>query len=131
MRAKTLLLTLAFYGLSDRASAQAAAAQPALGVGDAVQGERLYRGRCGGCHALDRDRYGPRHRGVFGRRVASVPGYRYSSALAALSFTWDAATLDRWLEDPGRVAPGTYMTTRTGGSQQRTDIIAYLRALSS
>jgi cytochrome c len=113
------------------AALAAATAFPALAAppaGDAARGEKLYGGRCGLCHALDANRFGPRHRGVYGRRVASVPGFRYSKALAARDFTWSAETLDAWLADPKRFAPGTSMGARTASAQDRADLIAYLRA---
>ena len=46
-------------------------------AGDAVHGKELYESRCGGCHSLDQNRVGPKHRGVVGRKVASVPDYDY------------------------------------------------------
>ena len=107
------------------------AASPALAGpfdGDAVRGERLYGGRCGFCHTLDSNRFGPRHRGVYGRRVAAVADFHYSQALAAKRFTWDATTLDAWLADPKRFVPGTAMGVRTPSAQDRADLIAYLRA---
>ncbi len=107
-----------------------AAPATAHAAGDPAQGERLYASRCTFCHTLDQDRIGPRHRGVYGRRVASVPGYRYSAALAAQTFTWDAARLDSWLADPGATVPGTRMFGRVKSAQDRADLIAYLRSVS-
>ena len=109
----------------------AATATPAFAaplIGDAARGERLYGGRCGFCHSLDGNRFGPRHRGVYGRHVAAVPDFRYSKALAARTFTWNADTLDAWLADPKRFVPGTSMGARTASPQDRADLIAYLRA---
>lgn len=96
--------------------------------GDAARGERLYGGRCGFCHSLDANRFGPRHRGVYGRHVAAVPDFRYSKALASRDFTWNAQTLDAWLADPKRFAPGAAMGAKTASAQDRADLIAYLRA---
>ena len=96
--------------------------------GDASRGAALYQQRCGACHSLDADRVGPRHRGVFGRRAASVEGYQYSDALRRLNVTWDAESLDRWLADPTSVAPGTAMGVSTPEAQDRADIIAYLNS---
>src|SRR3546814_4760764 len=48
------------------------------------EGRVLYQGRCGGCHSVETNRIGPRHRGVVGRPVASVPDYDYSPALKQL-----------------------------------------------
>jgi cytochrome c len=123
MRSLLLTVVICVAGLGP-------AAQAAL-PGDAARGERLYQSRCGFCHSPDHDRFGPRHRGVFGRRAASVPGYRYSAALAAQTFTWNAATLDRWLEDPRRFVPGAAMSARTKDPQQRADLIAYLKSLGA
>jgi cytochrome c len=121
-------------GLGVRRLALAAAllltASPVLAdppAGDPAHGEKLYRSRCGACHALDRNKTGPRHRGVFGRPVATVPDFRYSRALAGQSFVWDADRLDAWLADPKRFAPGTSMGARTPSPQDRADLIAYLR----
>jgi cytochrome c len=104
-----------------------AAAQPAPS-GDAARGERLYAARCGACHSLDANRIGPRHRGVVGRRAASLSDFNYSPALRRLDTTWDAASLDRWLTNPAAMAPGTAMGIRVAAAQERADIIAYLRA---
>ena len=45
----------------------------ALTPGDAARGAQIYE-RCLACHAIDRDRTGPHHAGLFGRRGGSVPG---------------------------------------------------------
>ncbi|EJL26015.1 cytochrome c2 [Caulobacter sp. AP07] len=107
-------------------AASSAAAGPL--DGDAARGERLYGGRCGFCHALDKNRSGPRHRGIYGRHVAAVTDFHYSKALAARDFIWDAASLDAWLADPKRFVPGTSMGARVPSAQDRADLIAYLRA---
>jgi hypothetical protein len=49
-------------------------------TGDANRGETLYEA-CQDCHSLDKNDVGPRHRGVFGRKAASLPDYDYSDAL--------------------------------------------------
>src|SRR6516164_11163944 len=80
--------------------------------GDPARGEQIY-GRCRACHSIDRDRTGPRHAGLIGRRVGSVPGFDYSSALrkaGAAGLEWNEATLKKFLEDPAGFLPGTRMT---------------------
>ena len=43
---------------------------------------------------------------------------------------WDAATLDRWLEDPQAVVPGNLMTfAGLKDARQRADLVAYLKAV--
>src|SRR5689334_3977583 len=49
-------------------------------AGDADRGEQIYQA-CTDCHSLDKNDVGPRHRGVFGRKAASLPDYDYSDAL--------------------------------------------------
>lgn len=96
--------------------------------GDAERGATLYQQRCGACHSLDANRVGPKHRGVYGRQPATVPGFQYSAALQRLKAAWDAETLDRWLTNPTAMAPGTAMGIRVPQEQDRADIIAYLRS---
>jgi cytochrome c len=98
--------------------------------GDPARGEQIY-GRCLACHAIDRDRTGPRHAGLIGRRVGSVPGFNYSPALrkaGAAGMVWDEATLNKFLENPTHFLPGTrmgYAGIKDG--QERADLIAYLK----
>ncbi|MFX9962091.1 hypothetical protein ABTP39_19090, partial [Acinetobacter baumannii] len=75
-------------------------------------------------------RIGPLHRGVVGRRVASVPGYAYSPALKKLTGVWTPVRLDRWLQNPQAVAPGTRMYFSVANPAERAAIIAYLESVS-
>ena len=93
--------------------------------GNPIRGKTLYAA-CMGCHSLDENDVGPRHRGVVGRRAGSVPGYDYSPALARATFTWTPALLDRWLQGPQKLVPGTKMFFSVANPAQRADIIAYL-----
>jgi cytochrome c len=97
---------------------------------DAALGAEQYTARCGGCHAVDADRVGPRHAGVFGRRAGSVIGFDYSPALKASAVVWDAKTLDRWLANPESVIPGQRMGYSLGDAAIRANVIAFLATLS-
>ena len=77
-------------------------------AGDAARGETVYQA-CQDCHSLDKNDVGPRHRGVFGRKAASLPDYDYSDALKSANIVWNEETLDKWLTDPQAVAPGAKM----------------------
>lgn len=109
-------------------AAGAVAAAPAISPlqGDPARGQALYQA-CSGCHSLDEDDIGPRHRGVVGRRAGSVAEYAYSPALKASGLVWDAATLDRWLTGPQELVAGTKMYFFLSDPQKRADIIAYLQ----
>jgi cytochrome c len=106
----------------------AARSLPAWSAADAARGATLYASKCGGCHALDENRYGPAHRGVFGRKAGSAPGYAYSEALSTSTIVWREDTLDRWLADPEKLIPGQRMSVSVPGEDDRRDLIAYLRA---
>ncbi len=86
--------------------------------------------RCASCHDTGESasqKIGPNLYGIVGRKVASLPGYRYSPALAAQVFVWDRAQLDRWLVNPAALVPGTMMAfAGVDNAQDREAIIAYL-----
>lgn len=119
--AMNLRLRIAFACLALLHAGTSAAA------GDAAAGKALYQSRCAACHALDFNGVGPAHRGVFGRRAAQAPGFEYSEALKASGIVWDDATLERWLADPERVAPGQRMGVSVPDARERSDLIAYLK----
>jgi cytochrome c len=115
------LLTLAG---SNRAEELSAAAPP---VGDPARGEAVYR-RCQGCHSIDQNRVGPKHRGLFGRKAGSLPDFAYSAAMKNSGLVWDERKLDRFLASPRAVVPGTRMTyAGVKDAQERADLIAYLK----
>lgn len=99
---------------------------PALAAGDAGHGAKVYQD-CMLCHSLDKNEFGPRHRGVFGRKAAALPDYDYSPALKASNLTWDEATLDKWLTDPSALVPGTKMIFSVDDAHDRADVIAFLK----
>jgi cytochrome c len=102
----------------------------AIEPGDPVRGEQIYQ-RCFACHAIDRDRTGPRHAGLFGRVAGSVPGFPYSAAMkqaGAKGLVWNEETLNAFLESPTTYIPGTRMGyAGIKDPQERADLIAYLK----
>ena len=100
---------------------------PTAGLrGDPVRGKSLYQG-CEGCHSIDENEVGPKHRGVVGRKAGSLKDYAYSPALKSSGLTWDEANLNRWLSSPSAMVPGTKMFFKIDDAQSRADLIAYLR----
>jgi cytochrome c len=98
----------------------------------AENGKAVFRQTCGICHdaAPDRNRTGPSLFGVVGRKTGAVPGFHYSDANKNSRLSWDPATLDRYLEDPRGVIPGTFMSfPGSKDAQKRHDVIAYLETL--
>lgn len=88
--------------------------------------------RCDGCHSTQagQNKVGPSLAGVFGRSSGSVPGYTYSAALKNAHLTWDAQTLDKFLQNPGGLVHGTKMFATVPDADARQRVIAYLKSLS-
>ena len=97
--------------------------------GSAARGALLYQTHCTACHNIDSNKTGPAHRGVVGRRVGSLPGYKYSAELAASRLRWTPQTLNKWLEDPEELVAGQRMGFSIEDAQERGDLIAYLATL--
>jgi cytochrome c len=108
----------------------ASVAARALPAGDPARGAKIYE-RCGACHSIDRDRTGPRHAGLFGRRAGSVPGFPYSPAMkkaGANGLVWNETTLDQFLKAPTKFVHGTRMGyAGIPDDQERADLIAFLK----
>ena len=90
-------------------------------------GKEVFEKRCGGCHALDRDKEGPRLRSVYGRVAGSADSFQYSEALKKSKITWTDVTLDQWLTDTEKLVPGNDMTFHVEKAAERAEIIAYLK----
>ena len=116
--------------LSVGAAALIVVARPGFAADDGAEGQALYQNKCAGCHSVDADRIGPRHRDVVGRAVAGVPTYDYSPALKKLGGVWTPARLDQWLSGTQKMAPGSKMYLAMDDPTQRRLIVAYLRSVS-
>lgn len=92
-------------------------------------GRRVFA-QCRSCHTTAADggnRVGPNLHGVFGREIGTAAGFNYSQAVQDANFTWDAAQLDHWLENPRTFLPGNRMAfAGVRDETQRRDVIAYL-----
>jgi cytochrome c len=90
-------------------------------------GKEVFEKRCGGCHALDRDKQGPRLKGVYGRAAGSVDSFQYSDTLKKSKIIWTDETLEKWLTDTEKLVPDNNMTFHVESSSERGEIIAYLK----
>jgi cytochrome c len=102
----------------------------ASGAQDNNNGKALFEKRCGGCHALDRDKEGPRLGGVYGRTAGTVDSFQYSDALKKAKIVWTDTALDSWLTDTEKLVPNNDMTFHVEEPDERRDIIAYLKQTS-
>ncbi len=99
---------------------------------DPAAGKSVFNTYCSICHSPQpgKNMVGPSLFGIVGRKTGSVPGFHYSPANHGANLTWDDATLDKYLQSPRTVIPGTTMTY--GGLKddaKRADLIAYLATL--
>jgi cytochrome c len=120
----------------DKPQAGAAAAVPIdtlLASASADRGAQVAK-QCLACHNFEEGqgpKIGPVLYGVVGRKIASTPGFNYSSALKSKNGNWDFNALNAWLTKPTAYAPGTSMIfAGLSNDKQRADVIAYLDTLS-
>ena len=77
---------------------------------------------CVACHTLsseDGPRAGPTLAGLYGRRIASLPGYNFSEALKKLGIVWTPETVAKLFEvGPAAYTPGTKMPEQRIGSPE-------------
>jgi cytochrome c len=93
-------------------------------------GAEVFRA-CVACHTLnakDGVRAGPTLAGVFGRRIATLPGYNFSDALKKLDIVWTPETVSKLFEvGPAAYTPGTKMPEqRIGSAEDRAALVKFL-----
>ncbi|MDI1346855.1 MAG: c-type cytochrome, partial [Pseudolabrys sp.] len=94
------------------------------------RGAEVYRA-CVACHTLTPDegnKAGPSLAGIFGRKIATLPGYRYSDALKQMDIVWTPETLAKMFEiGPAAYTPGTKMPEQTiGSADDRKALVEFL-----
>ena len=84
------------------------------------RGAEIFRA-CVACHTLNGEqanRAGPTLAGIFGRRIATAPGYNFSEALKRLDIVWTPETVSKLFEvGPAAYTPGTKMPEQRIGSE--------------
>jgi cytochrome c len=104
----------------------AVATTPAMAA-DAAHGKVVFQ-TCAACHTDKPDAIGPSLRGVYGRKSAALPDFRYSNAMTRANLTWDDANLKAYIKDPQAKVKGNRMPF--GGLSSDADVddvIAYLK----
>ena len=86
---------------------------------------------CVACHTLGAEqanRAGPTLANLFGRRIATLPGYNFSEALKRLDIVWTPETVSKLFEiGPALYTPGTKMPEqRIGSEQDRAALVQFL-----
>jgi cytochrome c len=93
-------------------------------------GAQVFRA-CVACHTLKPDagnRAGPTLHGIFGRHIATLPGYNFSEALKHLDIVWTPDTVAKLFEiGPANYTPGTKMPEqRIGTPEDRDALVKFL-----
>jgi cytochrome c len=94
-------------------------------------GAKVFR-HCVACHTLSADegnRAGPSLHGIFGRKIASLPGYHYSEALKHMNIVWTPQTVSKMFEvGPMVYTPGTKMPEqKIGSAADRAALMQFLQ----
>jgi cytochrome c len=92
-------------------------------------GAQVFRA-CVACHTLKPDegpRAGPTLAGIFGRRIATLPGYDFSPALKKLDIIWTPETVSKLFEiGPAAYTPGTKMPEQKVSPEDRAALVDFL-----
>ena len=93
-------------------------------------GAQVFRA-CVACHTLSPDegnKAGPSLAGIFGRKIASLPGYHYSEALKHMNIVWTPETVAKMFEvGPMAYTPGTKMPEqKIGAPEDRKALVEFL-----
>ncbi|MET4329720.1 cytochrome c [Bradyrhizobium sp. i1.15.2] len=91
---------------------------------------------CVACHTLsdkEPQRAGPTLAGLFGRKIASLSGYRFSEALKTMDIVWSPETVAKLFEvGPNAYTPGTKMPEqRIGSAEDRRALTDFLARATS
>ena len=94
------------------------------------RGAEIFRA-CVACHTLGAEqanRAGPTLAGIFGRRIATAPGYNFSESLKRLDIVWTPETVSKLFEiGPAAYTPGTKMPEqRIGSEADRAALMQFL-----
>ena len=109
-------------------------------LGPAYQNADLSNGEakfaiCRSCHTLAQggeDMTGPNLWGIFGSKAGAKAGYTFSDDMKNAGWTWDAARIDKWIENPRAMLPATKMTfIGMPNATDRRDVIAFLKVQTS
>ena len=109
---------------------------PVAPTGDSTRGQAFFQLSCAICHAASLgpgnsviNKQGPSLVGILGRKAGDSPHFGYTKAMRESGFTWDAATLNRFLASPMTVLPGTTMPMPVPDDTNRANVVAYLATL--
>jgi cytochrome c2 len=97
-------------------------------------GRRIYERRCQTCHGGTGPAdtaLAPNIAGVLGRKAGTGKSGVHSRAALESDTVWTRSSLRRYLSDPAREMPGTYMPVQVTDPRDLDDLLNYLETLRS
>ncbi len=95
----------------------------------AAEGAKVFK-KCAACHSIKEggaNKIGPALWGVLGRTAGSVPGYKYSKAMAAHGKNWSFEEMNGFLVKPKNWIKGTKMSfVGLKNAKDRAAVILYM-----
>lgn len=85
--------------------------------------------KCSSCHSMQPGQHlmGPSLALLSGRKAGSVEGFAFSAAMRGSDVVWNEQTLERFIEDPRGMIPGTAMPFRgLKDAAERQALVCYL-----
>ena len=99
----------------------------------AAEGAKVFM-KCSACHSIAEggaNKIGPALWGVLGRPAGSVPGYKYSKAMAEYGKNWSFEEMNGFLIKPKGWIKGTKMSfAGLRSAKDRASVILYLNSFS-
>jgi len=96
---------------------------------NAAEGAKIFK-KCAACHSITEggaNKIGPALWGVLGRPAGSVPGYKYSKAMAAHGKNWSFEEMNGFLIKPKDWIKGTKMSfAGLKNVKERAAVILYM-----
>ena len=100
----------------------------------AAEGEKVFK-KCAACHSINEggaNKIGPALWGALGRKVGSLPDYKYSKAMAAYEKSWSFEEMNGFLIKPKDWIKGTKMSfAGLKNPKERAAVILYMNENSN